>query len=216
MRRVLAGLIMALFYLQACASDTEDVSELTVLPCSPGERRACICEAGGRGVQTCAINGSGFGACSECSTNCSRFPDCGGCVECLETCLCQSDGDQSGCASRCADQPSGSGGSGGSGSESCDVAACPDAGFAQIAEKCCTANNACGFSVQMLGGGCIEGGQEGNPDSSCPAFQVPGIGISLSGCCRPTGICGVNDTFVGFGCVDPADFGGAPSTQTCN
>jgi hypothetical protein len=101
MRRVLAGLTVAAFFLQACASETEDVSELTVLPCSPREQRACICEEGGRGVQTCDINGAGFGACSGCRTNCTRFPDCGGCVECLETCLCQSDGDQGGCEARC-------------------------------------------------------------------------------------------------------------------
>ncbi|MBE7485095.1 MAG: hypothetical protein HS104_34645 [Polyangiaceae bacterium] len=76
-------------------------------------------------------------------------------------------------------------------------------------DSCCVGDK-CGISSSFIGGQCIELGQEGKLDPTCPPQTVQGL--TLQGCCKPSGMCGVLDTFIGVGCVDPSQFGvGTPT-----
>jgi hypothetical protein len=196
----------------ACLGDELEVEELTILPCAPGELRGCRCDSGGRGIQECVGNGSRFGECVNCGASCTVFPNCGGCLDCFETCVCQSRGDVEGCQETCVGQVS----AGQVGGGSCTVETCPEPNL-PVAQKCCTDQNQCGLSVELIGGGCIAGGQPGAQDSECPPVDLAAFGLplTLNGCCRPNGMCGVLDTFIGFGCADPAAFGQAFEPVSC-
>ncbi|MFO0570052.1 MAG: hypothetical protein U0263_30695 [Polyangiaceae bacterium] len=77
-------------------------------------------------------------------------------------------------------------------------------------DSCCVGDK-CGITSSLIGSVCVELGQPGKPDPTCPAQSIQGI--PLQGCCKPNGICGVLDTFIGVGCVDPSQFGGPPSPK---
>jgi hypothetical protein len=91
----------------------------------------------------------------------------------------------------------------------CGGVVCPPPSLPIGQVDSCCAGDKCGLTSSFLGGQCVELGQAGVADPTCPqqTFQ----GIPLSGCCKPTGVCGVLDTFLGLGCVDPSQFGGPPS-----
>jgi hypothetical protein len=214
MRRVLAMFGLLLFGLPiSCLGDDSEVEELTILPCAPGDQQGCRCPDGARGVSECAGNGSGYGECTKCGHSCTLYPNCGGCLDCWETCVCQGGGNVAGCQETCL----GTLGEGSSGGGSCTVDTCPDPSgvAATLVTKCCTDTNVCGLSISALGSGCVEGNQPGNPDPSCQPYTLPIGGIVLEGCCRPSGVCGVLDNLAGFGCTDPAAFGAPFQPGTC-
>lgn len=71
----------------------------------------------------------------------------------------------------------------------------------RTAMACCPGylSNRCGLWV---GGGCVELGQPGSPNSQCRgALANPGPNeASFAGCCRPDGTCGYLDSALGLGC----------------
>ncbi len=195
--------------------------------CAPGRVIACKCPASADGVQYCQDDGT-FGAC-QCESSpgsggsggsagspgsggsnsggiCTLFPNCDGCSDCFETCVCQTSGDVPSCQSQCG---VGGGGAGGGGGQ-CVPDQCPPAQVGNFATPCC-AGNACGLSVSLLGPECIERDQPGSPDPDCPDQQL--MGFPLQGCCKPNRQCGVLDSFLGLGCVDPAQFGAPPGPR---
>ena len=103
----------------ACADDEDEYFNYTELACEPGSQVPCACPEGeGRGVATCLGNGSGYSACEQCSgpDSCTTFPNCDGCVECLDRCNCQTyRSNPAACEARCAGEGSPAGGAGGNG-----------------------------------------------------------------------------------------------------
>lgn len=206
---------LALGATPACG-DEDGAYEITGTSCVPGYQTACACPGGEQGAQICADDGARYLECV-CPPpdpgSCTLFPDCGGCSDCFETCICHSSGDVDGCKATCAlGGGAGGGGGGGSGGgpANCVVDQCPaptNPTLGQFAQKCCTAQNECGLAVSLLGPDCIAGGQEGDPDPDCPSQSLVGT-LTLAGCCRPDGKCGVNDTLLGLGCIDISSFTG--------
>lgn len=74
------------------------------IDCMPGTTEACACEDGTTSTQVCLADGKGISACLCDRGECSLFPECDGCRECYETCICQTSGDANGCAQACANQ----------------------------------------------------------------------------------------------------------------
>ncbi len=105
----------------------------------------------------------------------------------------------------------GTGASGGTGPVVCGGKVCPPPSVPIGQVDSCCAGSKCGISSSMIGvGTCIELGQAGKLDPTCPPQSIQGL--TLQGCCKPTGMCGVMDTFIGVGCVDPTQFGvGTPT-----
>lgn len=56
---------------------------------------------GGSDAEADAGAGGSGGSAGSVSATCTLFPDCGGCVDCLETCLCQSGASQADCQATC-------------------------------------------------------------------------------------------------------------------
>ncbi len=103
------------------------------------------------------------------------------------------------------------GGAGGGGGVVCGGVTCEPPSAPIQVDSCC-AGDKCGLSSSLIGGQCIELGQPGDIDGSCPDQNFQGL--PLQGCCKPNGNCGVFDSFLGLGCVDPSQFGG-PGGQKC-
>jgi hypothetical protein len=100
----------------ACADDSEEYFEYNELACDPGTELPCACPGAGRGVAVCKSDGSGYNQCERCTgpESCTLFPNCNGCVECFEHCMCQtSEANPAACESRCGG--TGEGGSSGNG-----------------------------------------------------------------------------------------------------
>jgi hypothetical protein len=115
----LVALFASALVSPACADDDEPFLEYSELACKPGTERPCVCAGDqGRGVQVCLANGSGYGACERCTgpNSCTVFPNCDGCVTCIDHCMCQtSEASEAACESRCSNGAGGDGGSGGLG-----------------------------------------------------------------------------------------------------
>ena len=207
------GAAGTLFVLTSCLSD-EDPGPFNVeagegVACVKGQTQACACPPGPDGVQTC--EGPGYGPCT-CPSggsggtsgggsggttsggSCTLFPDCDGCVECFEGCLCQSSGDVNGCRDICGlGGGGGSGGSGGSGGaggsgggggdpcEQCAAAQCPaELQACQSTPGCldivdCARGSGCATSDIM----CILGACQ---SVIFGAFQAVGPAQNLGGC----------------------------------
>ena len=103
--------------------------------------------------------------------------------------------------------PGGSGGAGGSAGSSCGPCPQPPPSPVGNVTTCCVGSK-CGISIDLLGPQCIEQGQPGTPDPTCPTQNIQGF--PLQGCCKPNNICGVSDPLFGLGCVDPSQFGAPP------
>ena len=105
----------------------------------------------------------------------------------------------------------GPGGAGGVGGGSCGPCATPPPSPVGTVTSCCVGTK-CGISIDLLGPQCIEQGQPGTPDPTCPTENIQGF--PLQGCCKPNNMCGVQDPLFGLGCVDPSEFGG-PAGPPC-
>lgn len=128
-RTLLEALLLSLAgSAAACGGSPEEAKDD---PCIPNQQISCTCPSGGLGVQECAADGSGFGACSGCQgavEGCSSEPDCDGCTSCFDSCVCQG-GDAKACLKSCAGSSSGGGGSSGGGAldcPSCVAQSCPN------------------------------------------------------------------------------------------
>ena len=131
----------------------------------------------------------------------------------------------------------GSAGSGGAGGEAgkemaCGTTTCePVVTATMTLSPCCPdgTTNRCGLDVTEaaaslgLSAGCIEIGQSGNADATCPALPTPVAASSapdeFAGCCR-AGTCGarvdLRDAIgVDFGCVDYSSVLGAGQPRRC-
>lgn len=108
----------------------------------------------------------------------------------------------------------------------CGTATCmPTAGQAMLGSmSCCRGTNMdeCGLMTALLPGGCMELGQPGGIDPTCPTYDVMGLGFLVwPGCCTPAGTCGALDSSMdGLGCIPSATLpatpdAGAPTEQTC-
>jgi hypothetical protein len=105
----------------------------------------------------------------------------------------------------------GPGGTGAVGGGSCGPCATPPPSPVGTVTSCCVGDK-CGISIDLLGDQCIEQGQPGKPDPTCPTQNIQGF--PLQGCCKPNNMCGVQDPLFGLGCVDPSEFGG-PAGPPC-
>ena len=65
---------------------------------SPAPRFRARARAPVAALPTCMGDGSGYGACERCTgpDSCTTFPNCNGCVECSDRCICQTVRSQSG------------------------------------------------------------------------------------------------------------------------
>jgi len=113
-RRSRAGWLVALVAIAAaCGGAPEPEAKDS---CIPNQAISCTCAGGELGVQECAADGSGYGACIGCQgtiEGCTNEPDCDGCSSCFDSCVCQG-GDAKACLKQCAGGSAGSSGSGGS------------------------------------------------------------------------------------------------------
>lgn len=209
--------VLSVMTLPSCLSN-DDPSEFTFErnqegECIPGFQVSCGCPGDGpNGVQVCTENrvfgecdcssssgGTGGGTGGTTGGSCTLFPDCGGCIDCFESCVCFTGGaDIEGCGQQCI-----SGGSGGTGGGVCIPEECEPSGFG-LGTPCC-ADGQCGLDLFL---GCIPRDAPGDPDPNCPLPQnfpmLPGID---QGCCTPEGVCGIlTPPEIGLGCVDPRPF----------
>jgi hypothetical protein len=206
-RELLLALAAALVTAAIACAEIDDPRPFTVesggRDCVPGSQHQCACPNGLAGIQVCLQDGKSFAACTcgsggqggSSSGSCTLFPDCVGCADCFETCICQSSGDVLGCKAQCVD----AGGAAGSSGE-CFPQNCDPPPF-NAGQGCCTSKGTCGYEVNIIGPGCQERDQPGSEDVSCPDVMFGQL--NLQGCCRPDEKCGLLDTFVGLGCVDP-------------
>ncbi|MEZ4219784.1 MAG: hypothetical protein R3B13_02565 [Polyangiaceae bacterium] len=110
-----------------------------------------------------------------------------------------------------AGSPGGAGGVGAGGAGGCGP--CPQPPPSPIGQvTSCCAGDKCGITIDLLGGQCLELGQPGSADPSCPTQNVQGF--PLQGCCKPSNVCGLMDPLFGLGCVDPSQFG-QPAGPPC-
>lgn len=102
----------------------------------------------------------------------------------------------------------------------CGTTTCmPTSGQAMLGgTSCCRGANMdeCGLMTALIPGSCMELGQPGGVDPTCPSYDVMNLGFLLwPGCCTPAGTCGALDSSMdGLGCIPNADIGLAEQTCT--
>ncbi|GMV13477.1 MAG: hypothetical protein AMXMBFR56_17010 [Polyangiaceae bacterium] len=174
-RTLLEALLLSLAgSAAACGGSPEEAKDD---PCIPNQQISCTCPSGGLGVQECAADGSGFGACSGCQgavEGCSSEPDCDGCTSCFDSCVCQG-GDAKACLKSCAGSSSGGGGAP-SGTGGASSGGAPSSGGGG------------GYSGSGGSGGYSGGGgSSGGGALDCPSCVAQSCPNELSGCTQTSG-----------------------------
>ena len=104
------GAFIVLFGPVSCLSDEGPKPFTTAGSCYPGDLQDCTCRSsnGGTraGVQTCGADQQFVPTC-RCEVGCTAYPDCSSCSGgCVDTCICQTLGNETDCGAICAAETS--------------------------------------------------------------------------------------------------------------
>ncbi|MBK7580195.1 MAG: hypothetical protein IPI67_08335 [Myxococcales bacterium] len=174
-------LVALCFCIPGCGGSPEDAAANDL--CVPNQSVSCTCPSGGMGVQECAADGNGYGACTGCTGStegCTTEPDCGGCSSCFDSCACQG-GDAKACLKQCAGSSSGGGASGVGGS---------GAGGGSGSGGYSGGSGSGGYSGGSGSGGSggySGGGSGGGAALDCTGCVAQSCGSELSGCTQTSG-----------------------------